>query len=132
MTTPHTAYYDPEARRVFGSDYAVDVPDADHGWKLAALLSFVQTDDRVCPRPIEWQSFWESLPGAERTTSGFTPAPPLVLAAWHGTSNEAKALRFREHILWASERGGIDAADQFLHSLAEEAWHHFDPRKPNY
>jgi hypothetical protein len=30
--------------------------------KLDALLSIVRDDDRVCPRPLEWQKFWESLP----------------------------------------------------------------------
>ena len=100
--------------------------------RLKALLSYTQSDDRVCPRPMEWQTFWESLPGAKRTSSGYTPQPPLVLSAWHGSSNEAKAVRFREHIVWASEHGAFDAADRYLRTLPLEAWHHSNPRKPNY
>ncbi|MBL8564502.1 MAG: hypothetical protein JNM89_02155 [Hyphomicrobiaceae bacterium] len=100
--------------------------------RLADLLAFVASDGRVCPRPMEWQDFWKMLPQARRTASGFTPAPPLVLSAWHGSSDEAKAARLREHILWAAERGRLDAADRFLRSLPVEAWHHSEPSKPNY
>lgn len=103
-------------------------PDAT----LQALLSYVKSGDRVCPRPLDWQTFWESLPFAARTASGFTPSPPLVLAAWHGTSNEAKAERLREHIMWAASHDGLVEADQYLRSLPLEAWHHSNPRKPTY
>jgi hypothetical protein len=61
---------------------------------LEALLAFVKDGDRVCPRPMEWQDFWESLPDARRTDAGWQPAPPLVLGAWWNTTDEAKAERF--------------------------------------
>ncbi len=100
--------------------------------QLAALLTFVQSEDRVCPRPMNWQDFWTSLPNAKRTDEGWEPAPPIVLSAWRGASNAAKADRLREHIEWAALHGGLDAADTFLRGLPIEAWHHSNPRKPNY
>lgn len=100
--------------------------------KLAALLAFVASDERVCPRPMEWQEFWELLPDARRTLDGWEPAPPLVLSAWWGASNEEKALRLQEQIEWAAARGGLDAADSFLRGLNLEQWHHSTPTKPNY
>jgi hypothetical protein len=100
--------------------------------QLSALLAFVQADERVCPRPIEWNQFWQSLPGAQRTEHGFTPAAPLILAAWHGSSDHQKADRLREHIMWAAAHGALDEADQFLRQLPLEAWHHANPSKPNY
>lgn len=100
--------------------------------KLAALLNFVTTDDRVCPRPIEWNELWQSLPNRRRTETGWEPALPLVLAGWGTSTNEAKAMRLREHLNWARQHDGLDAADKFLRSLPPEAWHHSCTTKPNY
>lgn len=100
--------------------------------ELASLLAFVRAEGRVCPRPLNWQEFWNSLPDAKRTEKGWEPAPPIVLSGWHNSSNAAKAARLREHIEWAAEHDGLDAADKFLRSLPLEAWHHSDPSKPNY
>jgi hypothetical protein len=33
--------------------------------QLDALLTFVRADDRVCPRPLEWQKFITSGSAAE-------------------------------------------------------------------
>ena len=100
--------------------------------KLSQLLAFVAAGARVCPRPMEWQTLWESLPGARRTNAGFEPPAPLVLAGWWSTTNADKAARLVEHIRWAAERGAITETDAFLRGLPEVAWHHSDPRKPNY
>jgi hypothetical protein len=81
---------------------------------------------------MNWQDFWNSLPDAKRTAKGWEPSPPIVLGAWHGASNAAKAQRLQEHIQWAAAHGGLDAADKFLRRLPIEAWHHSDPSKPNY
>ena len=90
---------------------------------LEGLLQFVTQEDRVCPRPMEWQAFYVSLPGAGRTSEGWSLAPPLILAAWR-TSNEAKAARLKDHIEWAARQGALPAADRYLRSLPPEAWHH--------
>jgi hypothetical protein len=98
--------------------------------RLKELLLFVESDQRVCPRLMEWQKFWESLPGAKRTSAGFTPTAPLVLAGWQSSSNEAKATRFREHIEWAFQHSAIDTAENFLRALTLEHWHHSIVHKP--
>ena len=100
--------------------------------KLDALLTFVRADDRVCPRPFDWQKFWESLPATRQTSTGWQPALPLVLAGWWGSTNQQKAERLSEHIVWAAQHGGLDAADSFLRGLTTEGWHHSNPSKPNY
>jgi hypothetical protein len=100
--------------------------------KLDALLTFVRADDRVCPRALEWQKFWESLPARRQTSAGWQPALPLVLAGWWGSTNQQKAERLSEHIVWAAQHGGLDAADAFLRGLTTECWHHSNPSKPNY
>ena len=100
--------------------------------KLTALHFLVQAGDRVCPRPMDWQRFWESLPGATRTEVGFVPAAPIVLSGWWHSTNEAKAERLREQIVWAASHGGLDVADAFLRGLAIDAWHHSIHTKPNY
>jgi putative hemolysin len=38
--------------------------------KLRRLLEFIQDHGRVCPRPIDWQDFWESLPAKKQTDAG--------------------------------------------------------------
>jgi hypothetical protein len=43
-----------------------------------------------------------------------------------------KAERLGEHIVWAAQHGGLDAAESFLRGLATERWHHSNPSKPNY
>lgn len=55
---------------------------------------------------------------------GWEPPLPLILAAWSSTPALPKILRLREHIMWASEHGALDAVHSFLMSLDESDWHH--------
>jgi hypothetical protein len=36
-----------------------------------------------------------------------------------------KQLRFKEHILWASEQNQLDEVGFYLRSLTENDWYHF-------
>jgi hypothetical protein len=52
------------------------------------------------------------------------PSPPLILAAWWGTSDQEKRARLKHHIEWAEQHNLIDMVDQRLRSLSEDQWHH--------
>jgi hypothetical protein len=91
--------------------------------KLQSLLAFIQENGRVCPRPIDWQDFWESLPAKQQTNEGWEPPLPIVLDEWWGSTDEQKAERFREHVTWAAQHHALDAADTFLRALPDLSWH---------
>jgi hypothetical protein len=97
--------------------------------RVATLLAFVSTDDRVCPRPIEWNRLYELIGGK---MSAWEPPPPLILAAWGYASDDEKAARLREHIEWAAANGMLDVAEKFLMELPVEGWHHSNPLKLRY
>ncbi|MBT3071920.1 hypothetical protein KKP04_13720 [Rhodomicrobium sp. Az07] len=103
--------------------------------QLEALLSFVMSDDRVCPRPMEWHALWQKIGGRRLDTNGgitWEPAPPIVLSAWTFSNDASRAARFYEHLQWATAHGALDIADTFVRSLPQEAWHHSNPAKPRY
>lgn len=79
---------------------------------------------RVCPLPIYWNDFWQSLPSLKRVGSTWSPSPPLILAAWHLASDGEKRARFEEHLEWADQHGSLNEALNFLNTLGEADWHH--------
>tara|TARA_R110001592_G_C13186417_1_gene751673 strand:- start:199 stop:405 length:207 start_codon:yes stop_codon:yes gene_type:complete len=64
------------------------------------------------------------LPGRRRVGAGFEPAAPLILAAWNFATNEDKAARLAEHIMWAHEHAALPKIDSFLRGLPEDGWCH--------
>lgn len=92
--------------------------------KLDALIAYVTADGRVCPQPIEWNALWELLPNKQPSGHSWLPPLPLILAAWHTTSDSEKATRLREHLNWAAEHGALDRIDATVRSLSEGQWHH--------
>jgi hypothetical protein len=102
---------------------------------LASLLRYAEEQERVCPRPIEWNDLYTMIGGTRRDTPEgiiWTPMPPLVLSAWNFSNDTERNKRFREQLAWADANGTIDIADAFLRSLTEEAWHHRFPATPHY
>lgn len=91
---------------------------------LDELLAYVQADDRVCPKPQQWDAMWKMLPDRQRVGAGWEPALPLILAAWWETPILLKVLRLREHIEYAAARGLLEQVDGFLRSLPESQWAH--------
>jgi hypothetical protein len=109
----------------------------NHADRIGALLAFVQDDERVCPRPIEWNKLYDLIGGKRTDLQNpwrvvWDPAPPLILSAWGYSSDANKALRLREHIEWAARNSRLDVAENFLRQLPPEAWHHSDPAKSRY
>lgn len=90
---------------------------------LSALLAHCTAGGRVCPQPIEWDRLWQSLPCRTRTDSGWQPPAPLILAAWHFTSNAEKRRRLAEHIRWAADHDALPAFAAALRTLPADRWH---------
>ena len=88
------------------------------------LIAYCQENGRVCPQPSLWNGFWELLPDRNRVGAGWEPPLPLILAAWHHTSDADKRMRLEEHIRWADQHNGLEQASAFLRGLAEFEWHH--------
>jgi hypothetical protein len=91
--------------------------------QLQRLLAYVVAEGRICPQPHHWNRFWDKLPNRKQHGGSWTPSPPLILAAWHHTSDADKQERLRDHILWAERFDALDMADQFLRSLDDLDWY---------
>jgi hypothetical protein len=94
--------------------------------EAADLIAFAQSEQRVCPLPRYWADFWELLPDRRREGAGWIPPLPLILAGWSFSSDQEKARRLRDHILWAADHGALSEASEFLRSLPASAWHYLD------
>lgn len=91
--------------------------------KAEALLEYVSSAGRVCPQPPAWNSLWQLLRNRAPTETHRTLSPPLILAAWWGTSDQEKRARLRHHIEWAARHNLIDVVDHRLRSLSEDQWY---------
>lgn len=92
--------------------------------RLGDLLIYVRQDGRVCPKPQLWNELWSKLAAKNQMGAGWIPPAPLILAAWHFSSDDEKANRLAEQIQYAHLLGFLDEADRFLRSLAEDSWVH--------
>ena len=91
--------------------------------RLESLLAYCCEEHRLVPMPMFWQKLYELLPNRRRkATGGIEPPAPLILAAWHSTSDEEKARRLQEHLHWAEVHGELDKIDLFLRGLPEASW----------
>lgn len=91
---------------------------------LTSLLSYCAENGRVCPKPIPWHEFWESLPNKRRLSITWEPRLPLVLGAWHVTSDADKVQCLVEHIEWAHANAALESSARYLRALPENSWHH--------
>lgn len=94
----------------------------DDANKLANLLSYVQSDGRICPMPDPWNELWQMLPNKERVGSGWKPALPLILGAWWYFSPKEKQFRLKDHIEYAAEHGVLNQVDEYLRGLSPNQW----------
>lgn len=94
--------------------------------ELLSLLDVCHQNGRVCPTPDRWNKLYDLLPETRRVGNGWEPALPLILGAWHHSSDLVKALRLEEHVRWADQHGALDKVAGFLRELGENEWHHLD------
>lgn len=89
-----------------------------------SLWQHCTVNERVIPK--DWNKLYSMLRNTKQKSSGgWEPALPLILAAWHNTMPIEKQLRFKEHVLWASEESQLDEVGSYLRSLKENEWYHF-------
>ena len=89
-----------------------------------SLWDYCTANKRAIPR--DWTKLYQLLANTrQKTSGGWEPALPLILAAWHNTMPIEKQLRFREHIEWARDQGQLEEISAFLRSLDEGDWYHF-------
>jgi hypothetical protein len=89
--------------------------------RVQALLEYVRQHGRVCPKPILWNKLHMLLPtsappGVRR------PGVPLILGAWHFTSEDDKRERLADHIRFAAATDCFDTIDAFLRELSDGDW----------
>ena len=93
--------------------------------KADALLAYCKENGRFCPQPQQWNRLWEMLPERKQKSSGgFHPPLPLILAAWDYATGLVKMLRVRDHIEYADSHCVIDDVDTYLRGLTEAQWFH--------
>lgn len=91
---------------------------------VESLVAYCRENDRVCPVPQRWDELWNLLPDRRQVGGGWAPSLPLILAAWHYTSDTQKRLRLAEHIEWAAEHGALAPVAGYVQGLGEEDWFH--------
>jgi hypothetical protein len=91
---------------------------------VQSLVAYCRDNQRVCPQPLSWNALWELLPDRRQRGAGWTPPLPLILGAWHFTSDFEKRNRLVEHIEWADQHGNLSEIAAYLRKLPEEEWHH--------
>ena len=92
---------------------------------LESLGEYCSAKDRVIPK--DWNKLWQMLRSRrQKTSGGWEPPLPLILAAWHETTPEEKQLRFKEHLQWAADHDQLIEIGLYLRSLSEGQWIHND------
>lgn len=88
------------------------------------LWQYCTENHRVIPR--DWNKFYNLLNNKKQKSSGgWEPSLPLILAAWDMTLPIEKQLRFKEHVQWAISNQQNEEASQYLRALSEDKWYHF-------
>ena len=92
---------------------------------LEELIAFCGRNGRVCPQPLKWNELYKLLRSRAKRPRGSRagPDPPLILAAWHVSSDHQKRVRFISHLQWAHEYGDWDGVVKLVRSLPEDRWH---------
>ena len=62
-------------------------------------------EDRICPSPPVWAVIWKKFADV---CPEHAPPPPLILAAWGESSDDAKGERLHEQISWAGKFGCLE------------------------
>lgn len=100
-------------------------PELQQNDALEQLVAYCSENRRVVPLPQIWKTLHERLPNRhQKASGGWEPPLPLILSAWHHSSDEDKRGRLHEHLQWAALNGGLEQVERLLKGLAEDDWHH--------
>ena len=90
--------------------------------RLVELMNYIVEGGRVCPQPQAWNGLWKKV-GERVGQEQVKRFKPLILAAWHVTSDDEKRERFRGLVEFAAAHGMFDEVDGFLRRLEAEEWY---------
>ena len=88
-----------------------------------AYIAAITAEGKVCPQPEKWIQLWQQLPNRRQIGTKWEPSPPLILAAWHHTTDIEKRERLSIHLRWAEDHQYLPQALAFLYALTPEEWH---------
>lgn len=99
--------------------------DQERSDRLGDLIAYCSENGRVVPKPMVWRALYDRLPNRhQKPSGGWEPALPLILGAWHYSSDLEKRLRLQEHLRWANAHDCLNDAEAMLKGLGESDWHH--------
>ena len=78
-----------------------------------ALIAYCKAKG-ACPRAFEWSVMFELLDGFGREEKHEQVPWPLILSAWHFSSDGEKHERFLLHLHIANERGLLPAVGRLM------------------
>ena len=89
-----------------------------------SLWQYCCEHNRVIPK--DWNKLYSLLKNKkQKSTGGWMPSLPLILAAWYDTSPLEKQFRFKEHIKCAEQQNQLFEIGEYLRELKENEWYHF-------
>jgi hypothetical protein len=91
---------------------------------LEGAMLLARRNNRVCPRPEQWNALSALLPARKTLRGVQAPPAPATGAAWAVTPALSKRLVFREQVEWAERQGVLEAVLDFLQNMREEEWLH--------
>lgn len=89
---------------------------------LIELIDFCKKEDRICPMPAMWNQMWINFSQGEKPGEYL----PLILSAWHGSTDRAKRERFLSLIeyCWENYPENRKSISHKIKSLGKEDWHY--------
>lgn len=100
------------------------VPKKEQVFTLESAMLVARRNNRVCPRPAQWDAFTQLLPARKTVRGSMSPPAAPTGAAWAVTPALTKRLCFREQIEWAERAGVLEKVMAFLQGMPEEDWLH--------
>jgi hypothetical protein len=91
---------------------------------LESAMLVARRNNRVCPRPDQWNEFFKLLPPRKTLRGSQQPPVPVTGPAWNVTPPLTKRLCFREQIEWAESQGVLESVVAFMQAMSEEEWLH--------
>jgi len=90
---------------------------------LESLWAYCIANGRIIP--CDWTRVYRMLKNKrQKSSGGWEPPLPLILAAWNCTTALEKQLRFKEHIQWAHAESQLAEIGNYLRTLCETDWYH--------
>jgi hypothetical protein len=100
------------------------IEPAVQGVTLEQAIAEARRNNRVCPKAKEWQKLYMILPAKRKTERGWEPQLPPTGSAWSDSTALDKFMCLRDHLVWAEQKGALDAVYAFLRALPEDSWFH--------